>query len=177
MTTPTTDALMALADRYAFHIPGSQHSDEARAVLLAALQEQAREGEAVAWSDDALNRAYSDGVAYGERNYRQAIATYQAEASGYKDAYFKLVESIANLKVFEPAPPIIITAPQPVQPSEPAQPVAQPNIQNQIVKDISRHEPCHTCAHYQQGKLPGVRIHDETCYECRSYWGNKWEAA
>ena len=58
-----------------------------------------------------------------------------------------------------------------------AQPVAQPNIQNQIVKDISRHEPCHTCAHYQQGKLPGVRIHDETCYECRSYWGNKWEAA
>ena len=68
-------------------------------------------------------------------------------------------------------------APQPAQPSEPAQPVAQPNIQNQIVKDISRHEPCHTCAHYQQGKLPGVRIHDETCYECRSYWGNKWEAA
>ncbi len=116
MTTPTTDALMALADRYAFHIPGSQHSDEARAVLLAALQEQAREGEAVAWSDDALNRAYSDGVAYGERNYRQAIATYQAEASGYKDAYFKLVESIANLKVFEPAPPIIIAAPQPAQP-------------------------------------------------------------
>ena len=116
MTTPTTDALMALADRYAFHIPGSPHSDEARAVLLAALQEQAREGEAVAWSDDALNRAYSDGVAYGERNYRQAIATYQAEASGYKDAYFKLVESIANLKVFEPAPPIIIAAPQPAQP-------------------------------------------------------------
>ena len=49
MTTIKTDALMALADRYAFHIPGSQHSDEARAVLLAALQEQAREGEAVAW--------------------------------------------------------------------------------------------------------------------------------
>ena len=41
MTTTQTDALMALADRYAFHIPGSQHSDEARAVLLAALQEQA----------------------------------------------------------------------------------------------------------------------------------------
>ena len=47
-----------------------------------------------------------------------------------------------------------------------AQPVAQPLP-----------DPCHTCAHYQQGKLPGVRIHDETCYECRSYWGNKWEAA
>jgi hypothetical protein len=46
MTTPTTDAIMALADRYAFHIPGSQHSDEARAVLLAALQ--TREGEAIA---------------------------------------------------------------------------------------------------------------------------------
>ena len=51
MTTPKTDALMALADRYAFHIPGSQHSDEARAVLLAALQEQAREGGAVAIKD------------------------------------------------------------------------------------------------------------------------------
>ena len=36
---------------------------------------------------------------------------------------------------------------------------------------------CDTCAHYQQGKHPGVSIHDETCYECRSYWGNKWEAA
>ena len=116
MTTTKTDAIMALADRYAFHIPGSQHSDEARAALLAALQDLAREGEAVAWSDDALNRAYSDGVAYGERNYRQAIATYQAEASGYKDAYFKLVESIANLKVFEPAPPVIIAAPQAAQP-------------------------------------------------------------
>ena len=50
MTTTQTDAIMALADRYAFHIPGSQHSDEARAVLLAALQELAREGEAVAWN-------------------------------------------------------------------------------------------------------------------------------
>ena len=47
----TVDELMALADRYAFHIPGSQHSDEARAALLAALQEQAREGEAVAIKD------------------------------------------------------------------------------------------------------------------------------
>ena len=52
MTTPKTDALMALADRYAFHIPGSQHSDEARAALLAALQEQAREGHI-----EALKRA------------------------------------------------------------------------------------------------------------------------
>ena len=34
----TVDSIMALADRYAFHIPGSQHSDEARAALLAALQ-------------------------------------------------------------------------------------------------------------------------------------------
>ena len=47
MTTTQTERLMALADRYAFHIPGSQHSDEARDALLAALQEQAREGEAV----------------------------------------------------------------------------------------------------------------------------------
>ena len=47
----TVDELMALADRYAFHIPGSQHSDEARAALLAALQEQAREGEVVAIKD------------------------------------------------------------------------------------------------------------------------------
>lgn len=93
-----------------------EQMDKAAAAIKALADLQAREGEAVAWSDDALNRAYSDGVAYGERNYRQAIATYQAEASGYKDAYFKLVEGIANLKVFEPAPPIIIAAPQPAQP-------------------------------------------------------------
>ena len=131
MTTTQTDALMALADRYAFHIPGSQHSDEARAALLAALQEQApnpwkeavldqlafhatdapinmppadilkriievsvtmatdpaitqqpvqaREGEAVAWSDDALNRAYSDGVAvYGIWNGKDPFYTHWA---------------------------------------------------------------------------------------------------
>ena len=51
----------------------------------------------------------------------------------------------------------------------------QPTIQNQIVKDISR-KPCHTCAHYEQGKLPGVSIYDETCYICREYYANKWEA-
>ena len=49
--TTKTERLMALADRYAFHIPGSQHSDEARAALLAALQERAREGEVVAIKD------------------------------------------------------------------------------------------------------------------------------
>ena len=53
MTTTQTDALMALADRYAFHIPGSQHSDEARAALLAALQEQAQ--EPVAWRKKSAN--------------------------------------------------------------------------------------------------------------------------
>lgn len=37
-------------------------------------------------------------------------------------------------------------------------------------------DPCKTCSHFKEGNLPGVRIHDETCYECRSYWGNKWEA-
>lgn len=119
MTTTQTERLMALHDTTvaaAIQVALANLGDRdnaTRDVLLAALQ--AREGEAVAWSDDALNRTYSDGVAYGERNYRQAIATYQAEASGYKDAYFKLVESIANLKVFEPAPPIIIAAPQPAQ--------------------------------------------------------------
>ena len=38
-------------------------------------------------------------------------------------------------------------------------------------------DPCKTCSHFKEGNLPGVRIHDETCYECRYYWGNKWEAA
>ena len=37
--TPQTERLMALADRYAFHIPGSQHSDDA-AMLAASPQEQ-----------------------------------------------------------------------------------------------------------------------------------------
>ena len=35
---------------------------------------------------------------------------------------------------------------------------------------------CETCAHLKQGKLPGVSIHDETCYECSEYYANKWEA-
>ena len=51
----------------------------------------------------------------------------------------------------------------------------EPNIQNKIVKDISE-KPCKTCVHYQQGKLPGVSIYDETCYICREYYANKWEA-
>ena len=162
MTTPKTDAIMALADRYAFHIPGSQHSDEARAALLAALQ--AREGEAIANSAIlARGRFHFFKGEDGEPDDWEWFEEGTNCEHGCIDAVIVRAEAIA--------------APQPVQPSEPAQPVAQPNIQNQIVKDISRHEPCHTCAHYQQGKLPGVRIHDETCYECRSYWGNKWEAA
>ncbi len=51
MTTPKTDAIMALADRYAFHIPGSQHSDEARAVLLAALQARNQQGPIKTWQE------------------------------------------------------------------------------------------------------------------------------
>ncbi len=47
-----------------------------------------------------------------------------------------------------------------------AQPVAQPLAKT-----------CDTCAHYQQGKHPGVSIHDETCYECSEYYGSRWEAA
>ncbi len=46
-----------------------------------------------------------------------------------------------------------------------AQPVAQPLAKT-----------CDTCAHYQQGKHPGVSIYDETCYICREYYANKWEA-
>ena len=46
-----------------------------------------------------------------------------------------------------------------------AQPVAQPLAKT-----------CDTCAHYQQGKRPGVSIHDETCYGCSEYYANKWEA-
>ena len=206
MTTPKTDALMALADRYAFHIPGSQHSDEARAALLAALQEQAREGEA----DCRI----------------ELVTAVHMLASHYENNLYNLNgdEEALRLAKGDIAHAMKIaakwnwngSAPQPEQPSEPAhpeqgeltgcacrwdaddnrvatcvrhqgwldvvhewaeraksaettlqsaQPVALPNIQNQIVKDISRHEPCHTCAH------------DETCYECRSYWGNKWEAA
>ena len=51
----------------------------------------------------------------------------------------------------------------------------EPNIQNKIVEDISE-KPCKTCVHYQQGKLPGVSIYDETCYICSEYYANKWEA-
>lgn len=255
MTTTQTDALMALADRYAFHIPGSQHSDEARAALLAALQEQARDqqGPIKTWQQRLEETCPALGPMHIHACVEEVNDAMQAEINDLRVALQEQAregEVVANSAILargrfhtfkgEDGEPddwewfeegtncehgcidavIVradaITAPQPAQPSEPAQPVAQPawttstqvlearaeaekrlnaqlrkamdampiaqpvaqpNIQNQIVKDISRHEPCHTCAHYQQGKLPGVRIHDETCYECRSYWGNKWEAA
>ena len=50
-------------------------------------------------------------------------------------------------------------------PAPQAQPVAQPLTNS-----------CHTCDHYQQGKRPGVSIHDDTCYGCSEYYANKWEA-
>ena len=50
-------------------------------------------------------------------------------------------------------------------PAAQAQPVAQPLTNS-----------CHTCDHYQQGKRPGVSIHDDTCYGCSEYYANKWEA-
>ena len=37
-------------------------------------------------------------------------------------------------------------------------------------------DPCKTCSHFKEGNLPGVRIHDETCYGCSEYYANKWEA-
>ena len=78
MTTPTTDAIMALADRYAFHIPGSQHSDEARDALLAALQ-------APNWSDigrliEAANGAAARGFISGTSNW----AAFVSKAMGGK---------------------------------------------------------------------------------------------
>lgn len=35
---------------------------------------------------------------------------------------------------------------------------------------------CETCAHFEHGKYQGVRVHDETCYECSEYYATKWEA-
>ena len=37
-------------------------------------------------------------------------------------------------------------------------------------------DPCKTCSHFKEGNLPGVRIHDETCYGCSEYYADKWEA-
>lgn len=82
-------------------------------------------------------------------------------------------------------------------------PPVGPNIQNYLEKDISMNgdeyatltgrgakawagvdaqelrtgvKTCETCAHFEHGKRPGVRVHDETCYECNKYYANKWEA-
>jgi hypothetical protein len=49
LMTHTVDRIMELADRYAFHIPGSTYSDEARSALLAALQEVVAPQEPVSW--------------------------------------------------------------------------------------------------------------------------------
>ena len=109
MTTPKTDALMALADRYAFHIPGSQHSDEARAALLAALQEQAREGEAVANSAIlARGRFHFFKGEDGEPDDWEWFEEGTNCAHGCIDAVIVRADAIA--------------APQPAQPSEPAHP-------------------------------------------------------
>ena len=109
MTTPKTDALMALADRYAFHIPGSQHSDEARAVLLAALQEQALEGEAVANSAIlARGRFHFFKGEDGEPDDWEWFEEGTNCEHGCIDAVIVRADAIA--------------APQPEQPSEPAHP-------------------------------------------------------
>ena len=109
MTTPKTDALMALADRYAFHIPGSQHSDEARAVLLAALQEQAREGEAVANSAIlARGRFHFFKGEDGEPDDWEWFEEGTNCEHGCIDAVIVRADAIA--------------APQAAHPSEPAQP-------------------------------------------------------
>ena len=80
MTTPKTDALMALADRYAFHIPGSQHSDEARAVLLAALQEPTN-AVPVVELPDMRDSGYSvDGIEIKTLTYPQLFAYGDARA-------------------------------------------------------------------------------------------------
>ena len=113
MTTPTTDAIMALADRYAFHIPGSQHSDEARAVLLAALHEQAREGEAVAPSAIlARGRFHAFKGEDGEPDDWEWFEEGTNCEHGCIDAVIVRADAIA--------------APQPAQPSDIGIPITQP---------------------------------------------------
>lgn len=51
--------------------------------------------------------AYDSGYARGMEQSK----AFREETRAYKDAYFKLVEQIANLKAFEPTPPIILSQP------------------------------------------------------------------
>ena len=114
MTTTQTERLMALADRYAFHIPGSQHSDEARAALLAALQEQAREGEVVANSAIlARGRFHFFKGEDGEPDDWEWFEEGTNCEHGCIDAVIVRADAIA--------------APQPAHPSEPAQPEQGPS--------------------------------------------------
>jgi hypothetical protein len=111
MTTTQTDALMALADRYAFHIPGSQHSDEARAVLLAALQ--TREGEAIANSAIlARGRFHTFKGEDGEPDDWEWFEEGTNCEHGCIDAVIVRADAIA--------------APQPAQPSDIGIPITQP---------------------------------------------------
>jgi hypothetical protein len=47
----------------------------------------------------------------GFRSGLEASASYREEARAYKEAYFKVVESVASMKALEPPNPIFIAAP------------------------------------------------------------------
>lgn len=141
--TPTTDAIMALADAYAFHIPGSQNSDEARAALLAALQ--AREGEAVigtkTWMENGvmMMQDLTASDIYAAQQPAQPNLLPFSQIIVPEGFRLSIVDDVATVGLDDPAQPLVygmqsihdaITADpslcEPAQPSEPAQPVALP---------------------------------------------------
>ena len=80
--------------------PGWKITHYYTATQLAAARLQGAEDERLRAQGD-----YDLGFARG----LEASASFKEEAKAYKEAYFKLTENVASMKVFEPIPPILIS--------------------------------------------------------------------
>jgi hypothetical protein len=60
---------------------------------------------------DALDDEFDRGRLQAERDWQQRVEPMRAEARAYKEAYFKLLETVAKIKAMEPGCPVFLATP------------------------------------------------------------------
>jgi hypothetical protein len=65
----------------------------------------------LAHAQDALDDEFDRGHWQAERDWQQRVEPMRAEAQAYKEAYFKLLETVSKVKAMEPGCPVFLATP------------------------------------------------------------------
>ena len=65
----------------------------------------------LAHAQDALDDAFDRGRWQAERDWQQRVEPITKEAQAYREAYFKLLETVSKVKAMEPGCPVFLATP------------------------------------------------------------------